>query len=105
MKATKFGPKVRELRKKTGMSQKEVAEKVKINFTYLSKIENGTTPPPSQDTIRRLAKILNTDEYELITLAGKVPSDLEKLIVRDKQILQYLRSQKTGDDSHSVKGE
>lgn len=91
MATNKFGIRLRELRKETGMSQREVASKVKIDFTYLSKIESGVMPPPSEKVITKLAKVLCADKDELITLAGKVPSDLSQ-ILKDKEIIQILRS-------------
>ena len=86
-----FGARLRELRKELGMSQRDVASRARIDFTYLSKIESGTMNPPSEKVIRRLAEILNSDEDELITLAGKVPSDLSN-ILQDKEIVQMLRA-------------
>ena len=91
MPVSEFGSKLRELRKQAGMSQREVAEKVKIDFTYLSKIESGVMDPPSQKVIVKLAEVLNADRDELITLAGKVPSDLAQ-ILKDKEVLKFLRS-------------
>ena len=44
----RFGVKLRELRTKAGMTQRELAGRVTIDFTYLSKIENGVMPPPSE---------------------------------------------------------
>ena len=41
-----FGQQVRSLRKARGMSQKELAAKASIDFTYLSKIENARRLPP-----------------------------------------------------------
>ena len=91
MATNKFGTRLREIRKGTGMSQREVASKVKIDFTYLSKIESGTMSPPSEKVITKLAKVLGADKDELITLAGKVPSDLSQ-ILKDKEVVQILRS-------------
>ena len=91
MAASEFGVRLRELRKQTGMSQREVAEKVGINFTYLSKIESGALLPPREDKIIKLARVLNADKDELITLAGKIPSDLSK-ILQNKRVVQFLRS-------------
>jgi transcriptional regulator with XRE-family HTH domain len=36
-----FGGRVRELRRAKNLTLREVASKVDIDFTYLSKIENG----------------------------------------------------------------
>ncbi len=91
MKVQKFGKRLRELRKQAGMNQREVASKVKIDFTYLSKIESGALSPPSEKVITKLAEVLDADKDELITLAGKVPSDLSQ-ILKNKEILQFLRS-------------
>jgi len=91
MKYSAFGVRIRELRKEIGISQREVADKVGIDFTYLSKIESGDMNPPSQEVIRRLALVLGVDSDELITLAGKVPTDLDP-ILKDKTIFAFLRS-------------
>ena len=93
MKENEFGRRLRELRKEAGMSQREVAQKVGVDFTYLSKIESGVMSPPSEKVITKLARVLDANRDELITLAGKVPSDLA-LILKDKEVLQFLRSGK-----------
>lgn len=90
MAVKNLGARLRQLRKETGMSQREVADKVKIDFTYLSKIESGLMYP-SEEVLKKLAKVLNADKDELITLAGKVPSDLSE-VLKNKEILKYLRS-------------
>jgi len=69
-----FGQRLRELRKTKGLTQRELAERVGLSFTYLSKIENGAMQPPRGKTIANLAKALDTDADELFGLAKKVPS-------------------------------
>lgn len=91
MKSEKFGTRLRELRKKADLSQREVASLVDINYTYLSKIESGEMSPPSEKVIVKLAAVLHADKDELITLAGKVPSDLSQ-ILKSPRTLQFLRS-------------
>lgn len=76
----KFGEIIRELRNEKRMIQKEVAERVGIDVTYLSKIENRKLPPPSQEKIKRLAEVLDADEDRLITAANKVPEDIAEMI-------------------------
>ena len=90
MENTEFGVRLRELRTKAGLSQRELADKVGINFTYLSKIESGTMPPPSEKVIMKLAEALNADKDELITLAGRIPSDIAQLL-KNREVLQSLR--------------
>jgi HTH-type transcriptional regulator, competence development regulator len=88
---SEFGSRLRELRKQAGMSQRDVAKKAGIDFTYLSKIESGSLAPPREDKIINIAVILNADKDELITLAGKIPSDLSE-ILKDKSVVKLLRS-------------
>jgi transcriptional regulator with XRE-family HTH domain len=85
-----FGERLREIRKSRGLSQRELADKVKLNFTYLSKVETGTMHPPSEKTIMALAKALETDSDELLALAKKMPSDLAKKV--DLETIKWLRS-------------
>ncbi len=100
----KFGERVRELRKRSGMNQRQVADMVGIDFTYLSKIESGALLPPSEKVIRKLAGVLGADEDELITLAGKVPSDVVHLL-RNNEVLQFLRSSSSAEIMKQIRKE
>ena len=74
-----FGSKLKELRRKAGLTQQEIAAKVGVDATYLSKIENGVMPPPSRGIIILLGEVLRTNKEELIALAGKTPVNIEKM--------------------------
>lgn len=91
-----FGERVRELRKAHGMSQRGLAERAGIDFTYLSKIENGRIEPPSEDVIRRVAAELNVSADELIVLADKLPSDLVQELKTPERV-SALRREIAGD--------
>ena len=93
MEVQGFGAKLKELRQWARMTQKELADKVGIDFTYLSKIENGVMPPPSEKVILKLAEVLNTDKDELLILAGKIPSDIAQ-VLKNGKTLQRLRSER-----------
>ncbi len=98
---------IRTLRKEAQMSQRVLAEKVKIDFTYLSKIENQRVKPPSEKVLKsiayELAGELGLDQQELADeltiLGGKVPSDLAGTLFRNPQAVHFLRS--IGDDVKS----
>lgn len=69
----KFGERVKELRKKERITQRQLAEMLDVNFTYVSKIENDKLEaPPSEKLIRQLALELKTDPDELVALSGKI---------------------------------
>lgn len=75
-----FGQRLRQIRKDKGLTLRELAQAAGIDFTYLSKIENGRMPyTPAAETIRQLADALKVDSIELLTLADKLPKELEPL--------------------------
>ena len=88
-----FGEHLRALRKEKRMTQKELAEKAGIDFTYLSKIETGVMPPPRGKTILALAKALEVEDAvldELFGLAKKIPFDLSNKV--NPEVIKMLRS-------------
>lgn len=85
-----FGKRIRELRLEKDLSQRDLAEQVKIDFTYLSKIENAKVDPPSDDAIRRLAHALDADIEELLALAAKVSQEDLRETVTDNPGLGVL---------------
>src|SRR5438128_4702540 len=74
-------------------SVRQLADRVGIEPSYLSKIERGEQPPPGEETIRRIAAELGEDPDVLLALAGKVSSDLAQ-IIRERPTLvgELLRS-------------
>ena len=56
----KIGEKIKQGRKNNNMNQIELAEKLGINITTLSRWENDKTTPNSDD-IEKIAKILNME--------------------------------------------
>jgi len=88
-----FGTRLRELRIQVSLTQRQLADRVGVDFSYLSKIESGTLPPPSEKLILRLAEVLNTDKDELIILAGKIPEDIVQML-KNRKTLQLLRSER-----------
>ena len=80
-----FGERIRELRKARNLTQRELAEKVGINFTYLSKIENSKIPQgqfPREVKIRQLAAALDADTDELLLLAKKIPDSIKERVIQ-----------------------
>ncbi|MCC0176339.1 helix-turn-helix transcriptional regulator [Waterburya agarophytonicola K14] len=76
-----FGKLIRQARKDRKFSQRELAKLLKIDFTYLSKLENNRADyAPKEEVIRGLAKHLKLNEEELIFLAGRIPHQEEDLL-------------------------
>jgi len=79
------GPTLRERREQLReedprFSLRQVAERVGIQPSYLSKVERGLVPPPSEETLVALAEELELDADVVLALAGKVSSDLKEVI-------------------------
>lgn len=100
MKET-LGSRIRTLRKQKKWTQRELAERIDVDFTYLSKIENDSLPyTPSTKTLRKLASELEADELELLRLADKLPAEMKKLVSTERG-LQFMRQAsklKTAED-------
>lgn len=93
----KFGSYIRQQREAcrkedTRFSVRQVAGRLGIEPSYLSKIERGEFPPPSEEVIRGLACELNEDVDVLLALAGKVSTDLKQAILkRPKLVAELIR--------------
>ncbi len=100
-KGEKFGATVRSEREKLEIGLREMAKKIGVSPTYLSKIERDEFPPPAEDQFRKIAEILGRDVDQLLALAGKVSSDLSEIIrERPHELAALLRTTKglTVDD-------
>lgn len=87
-----FGARLRELRKGKGISQRDLADSVGVDFTYLSKLENERLPAPSATVIAALAEALDADADELAVLAGKIPADLVDVLRQNPGAIKMFRS-------------
>lgn len=61
-------------------SIRQVAARIDVQPSYLSKVERGQEAPPSEKTLRRLAQDLGEDVDMLLALGGKISSDLAQII-------------------------
>ena len=90
-----FGEYVRKRRSERYQSDahfsvRRLAARVGIEPSYLSKIERGDQPPPSEETIRSLARELGEDPDVLLALGGKVSGDLQRIIRRRPALFAQL---------------
>jgi transcriptional regulator with XRE-family HTH domain len=75
-----FGATIRELREEKRIGLRQFARRIGVSATYLSKIEREEMPPPAEDRVKEIARLLEQDADELLALAGKVASDLNEII-------------------------
>ncbi len=104
---TPFGAHLRERREALRLtdrrfSVRQVAQRVGVQPSYLSKIERGEQPPPSEATVRALAAELGEDVDLLLALAGKVSTELQAIIRRRPQLFAELIRQLDEAPDHAV---
>ena len=113
-----FGDFVRETREalrqqEPRFSVRQVAARIGVQPSYLSKVERGDVGPPSEATTLRLAEDLGEDPDVMLALAGKVSSDLLETIRKrprlfadlirelkdmpDRAVLRLVREVRDGD--------
>lgn len=102
-----FGSHVRTLREHARrrdrtFSVRQVARRIGVEPAYLSKIERGLVPPPSEATTRRLAAEIGEDPDVLLALAGKVSSDLREIILRRPRLFAELLRQLREAPDHAI---
>ena len=88
-----FGSRIRVLRQAKKLTLRDVAKKVKVTFTYLSKIENQKLSFgefPSDELIVRLARALDADPDELLILAEKIPDAIRKRVLQRPDVFRRL---------------
>jgi transcriptional regulator with XRE-family HTH domain len=81
----RFGERVRELRQAKGWRLRDLAERVGVGHTHLSRIENERLnygEYPSDPLIHRLAEALETDEDELRLLAKRIPDRVKRRVLQ-----------------------
>ena len=77
----KFGLRIKELRKRKGLTQEKLAEMISIGVRSLVKIETGNSFP-SCDTLEKLIKALDTSNVEIFFFLYLQPDkDLRELII------------------------
>ncbi len=86
-----FAQRILDLRRGASLTQRQLAQLLGIDFTYLSKLENGRGDPPSEETIKRLAAAVNGDADELLALAGKISVQLRERAAGEKDFAMLLR--------------
>ncbi len=87
---TPLGARLRDLRLDRKLTQRGLADELRLDFTYLSKIENGADTP-GEDTLQRMAVFFEVDADELLALAGRVPPELTERARREPNMGRLLR--------------
>ncbi len=61
-----IGGMIKQLRERQGLSQRALAQRVKVTDAYIAMLETGKRKNPSLDIVRRLAKVLGVSVAKLV---------------------------------------
>jgi transcriptional regulator with XRE-family HTH domain len=86
-----FGEALRVLRHEANVSQRDLADRVGLDFSYISKLENGRLPAPAADTVVKLCDVLGAEPERLLSLTGKLPTDVQESVGNSQAAQQFLR--------------
>ena len=83
-------------------SVRQVAQRIGVEPSFLSKVERGEVAPPSEAKIVALARELGEDPDLLLALAGKVSTDLQKVIRKRPELFAALIRELKDMPDHAV---
>jgi transcriptional regulator with XRE-family HTH domain len=92
----------KRLREGGKFSLRQLARRIGVEPSYLSKIERGLEPRPSEATTRALAAELGEDPDALLAMAGRVSRDLQDIIRKRPRLFSQLIRELKDLPDHSV---
>jgi transcriptional regulator with XRE-family HTH domain len=91
MQPHRLGLELRRLRQDLGLRQRDLASHISVTPAFVSQLENGLCPPPSEAKLVLLAKLLQADPDVFIALAGRIPSDVTDLLQANPSLWNGVR--------------
>ncbi len=71
-RALALGALLRKLRRERGYTLEELAERIPMSASNLSRVELGSQGPPADETIERIAAALGASPADLLQAAGRM---------------------------------
>lgn len=86
-----FGQYFKDLRREHKFTQRELAKRIGVCHTYISKIENGALPAPSREMLENVANVYHLENANDLLIAAKIiPKDVKIAIQEDEGLLRFL---------------
>jgi transcriptional regulator with XRE-family HTH domain len=70
-RALALGALLRKLRRERGLTLEQLAQRIPMSASNLSRVELGSQGPPADEVIERIAKALDVDTAQLLAAAGR----------------------------------
>ena len=84
---TEIGKKIKEVRKKKGLSQEELAESAKVNLRTIQRIENNESEPRGK-TLNLICNVLNINAEDILDYGKQM--DKSYLIIFHLSVIVFL---------------
>jgi transcriptional regulator with XRE-family HTH domain len=95
--AETIGQRIKRERLSRDMTQRDLAEKVRVGVPHISKVEAGRESP-GDPLLRRLAEVFEVDAEELFLVARRLPDEIAEEFAADPaKVLAFYRTLR--DDS------
>ena len=88
MNINEIGKNIAALRKKKGLTQQELGDRLFVTDKAVSKWERGIGLPDIS-ILEKLADILDTDIYELLQIENKKNIKLEKILEEERNKISF----------------
>ena len=98
MRKSKFGKEVRCLRESKGFGLRELAGKIGVSPTYLSRVEQDKEQPPSIERICKIAEVLEADKDQLLQWADKAIDYYTENLKNETKFVELLHQIATSPD-------
>lgn len=98
---TEFSKTIKSSRKEKGLTLEELSNKLGVDRSYLSKLENDRVPSPSKDLIKRMSEVLLLDFESLSLLAGRISKDfVEDLDLKKVELFRSMKGQQYSETEY-----
>ena len=87
----KLGDYIKSERKAKKITQRELASKVGVDFSYISKIESGETKTPSDGILEKISDVLGLEMEVLILLSNKLPKEIKEEIEANPKAMEVVK--------------
>lgn len=95
---TEFAKTIQNKRKEKEYTLEELAGKLGVGKSYLSKLENDRVPAPSKDLIKKISEVLFLDYEQLSIMAGRITDAMVKdLDLRKVELFRAMKDKKISD--------
>ncbi|NQU83139.1 MAG: helix-turn-helix transcriptional regulator [Parcubacteria group bacterium] len=98
---TEFAKLIQNKRKEKGYTLEELANKLNVDKSYISKLENDKVPAPSVNLIRRISEVLLIDFEQLSLLAGRITdSIIRSLDIKKVELFRAMKDKNFSEENY-----